>query len=64
MSHRLFNWCLAVIAALTLGIVWDQPDPDPKLTAQQRAARLCGNGKLVTNQDGGYECQVRKVRGK
>ena len=62
MSHRLFNWCLAVIAALTLAIVWDQPDPDPKLTAQQRATRLCGNGVLSTNSEGGYTCAVRKVR--
>ena len=60
-AHRFFNWCLAVCAALTLAIVWDQPDPDPKLTAWQRAARSCGNGQLVSTE-GGYQCRVRKVR--
>ena len=72
-AHRFFNWVLAVIAALTLAIVWDQPDPDPALTRQQRRAKAsqpaqqpadCGNGFWIYLDDQTIECRVRKARGR
>lgn len=56
IQHRFFNWCIAAVIAAAMAVVLDAPDPDPALTQQQRAQRLCGNGLPVSRDDGSIEC--------